>query len=213
MVTLDAAMIDGLPADALPVDTAPPMDAFIGQEMLVPMTRDIASGADIYVRTSLAPDENTNDRDFLIADGDNIASVLVRFDLSAIPTTAVVSSVEVRLYVDGDTGAPVTIHEILESWDEATATSNQRRPGEPWQGAGVSPPSRGTATIGNMSPGTADVFATAGLDVGVVQGWIAMPATNHGLIVRTTNNDGPRFAARERGAASQRPTLHVEYSN
>src|SRR5688572_26578056 len=114
---IDAPMIDAM------------ADATIGNEALVPAMAQVTSGADVYLRTSLAPNENTNDLDYVIVDGDNIATAILRFDLSQIPTTAVVTSATLVLFVDGDSGAQVSVYQLLESWDEATATSNQRSAG------------------------------------------------------------------------------------
>ena len=114
----DGVVVDGAP-DAPP--DAPP-DAFVGSEAPVTSMMTFTSAGDIYLRTSLAPNENTNSLDYVIVDGDNIATALVRFDTSAIPTTAVVMTAEMTLYVDGDPGSAVSIYPMLESWDEATAT-------------------------------------------------------------------------------------------
>lgn len=205
----DGVVVDGAP-DAPP--DAPP-DAFVGSEAPVTSMMTFTSVGDIYLRTSLAPNENTNSLDYVIVDGDNIATALVRFDTSAIPTTAVVMTAEMTLYVDGDPGSAVSIYQMLESWDEATATSNQRSTGVAWLGAGATPPSRGATAIGTVTPANANVTYTFALATATAQAWIATPAANFGVAIATTNTDGPRFGAREKGTAAQRPSLRVVYAN
>ena len=203
---IDAPMIDAPMIDA-------PIDARVGNEAPVSAMTDVTSGADVYLRTSSSPNENTNDRDYVIVDGDLIATAIMRFDLSAIPSSAVVTAAELVLYVDGDPGAPVSVYQLLESWDEATATSNQRAAGMAWLGAGATPPSRGTTAIGTLSPATPNVLVSGAIALPTVQSWVTTPATNFGIAIATTNADGPRFASRERGTVAQRPVLRVSYSN
>jgi hypothetical protein len=203
--------IDSPTIDAPPVD-APP-DIRIDNEMPVQTTTSLTSGADIYLRTSLAPNQNTNGADFFIVDGDTIATGLVRFDLSAIPATAIVTSAEMTLYCDSDPGEAVSVYQMLESWDEATATSNQRSTGVAWLGAGATPPSRGSTAIGTVTPAVANQAYTFAITTATAQTWVATPAMNFGVAIATTNSDGPRFGSREKGTASQRPSLRVMYSN
>lgn len=199
---------DSITGDAA-VD-APP-DATEGSEAVMAMTTNFPSVADVYLRTSVAPDENTNDRDYFIVDGDLVTAGLVRFDLSAIPASGIVEAAELRLYDDGDAGQQVSVYQLLESWDEATATSNQRATGMAWLGAGATPPSRGTSAIATFTPANANQTYAAALPTATVQGWVTAPATNFGIAIATTNSDGSRFASRERSTASQRPVLRVTY--
>ena len=202
---IDAPVVDAM------IDA--PIDASPGNEAPVSTMTNVTSGADIYLRTGASPDENTNDRDFMIVDGDIVATAIMRFDLSAIPATAIVTAADLVLYVDGDPGAPVSVYQLLEAWDETTATSNQRMAATAWLGAGATPPSRGTTAIGTLSPATPNVLVSTALSLPTVQSWITMPSTNYGIAIATTNADGPRFAARERATAAQRPVLRVTYSN
>jgi hypothetical protein len=204
--------IDSPPGGDAPPADAPP-DVPIGNEMPVQAMSSVTSSADIYLRTTVAPNENTNGVDFFVVDGDNIATGLVRFDLSAIPVTAVVTTAEITLYCDTDPGQAVSVYQMLESWDEATATSNQRSTGVAWLGAGATPPSRGTTAIGTFTPGVANQTYTFAITTATAQTWVAMPAMNFGVAIATTNANGPRFGTREKGTASQRPSLRVVYSN
>ena len=194
-----------------PVDVM--IDATEGAEVIPgQVTVTLTSVADIYLRTGASPNENTNDRDYFIVDGDIVATGLVRFDLSSIPGTATVASATLMLYVDGDEGMAENVYQMLEAWDEASATSNQRATGMAWLAAGAAPPSRGATAISTFTPATPNVTVNATLMTAVVQSWVMAPATNFGVAIATTNSDGARFAARERSVAAQRPQLRIVYT-
>lgn len=213
-----SARLDGTQAsDAAPTDDAavdaPAPDAAVGRDAMMAGMLVAPSVADVYLRTSVAPDQNTNNLDYMIVDGDLIATPILRFDLTAIPTTALVTAATLVIYDDGDAGEAVSIYQLLESWDEATVTSNQRATGMPWTGAGATPPSRGTTPIGTFTPSTASVSYMVPLTTSIVQSWVTSPATNFGIAIVTTANDGARFGSREKSDPAQRPTLRVDYTN
>lgn len=188
-------------------DARPPDDS----PEVTPRVIDVPCVADVYLRTDLAPDENTNDRDYVIVDGDFVAPAIFRFDLTAIPSAATAIAAELHVWVDGEDGAPMLLHQLLESWDEATVTSNSRSAGIAWLGAGATPPSRSAEAIGTLSPAPVNVYAVATLDAGTVASWVTAPASNHGVLLRTEDEDGAWFASRERAAANQQPFMRITY--
>ena len=198
-------LVDGAPdamPDAMPDSAVVPMQA----------TTELTSVADIYLRTVAAPDQNTNGSDFFIVDGDVTCTGLLRFDLSSIPVGATIDAADLLLWNDGDAGGACTVHQMLEPWDEATATSNQRAANEPWLGAGATPPSRAANVIGMFTPATANTSYTIAIATAVVQAWVATPAANHGVAIVTSNSDGSRFKTRETAMVTRRPILRVTYT-
>jgi hypothetical protein len=180
-----------------------------------PVMLTVPCNGDVYLRTTLSPDENTNDRPYVIVDGNTyVAPALFAFDLSAVPGTAQIVTAEIVLTLEGTGGAPMQLHRVLEDWDEATVTSNSRRSvvqNVLWMGPGVTPPSRGTATIGVLDPIGTDVAVSATLDVAVVQSWVSTPATNFGVVLRTEQDDGAQFSSRETNIVARRPFLRLTY--
>jgi hypothetical protein len=203
---------------SVPVDGAPDLvdamrDASTGSEV-VPMqvTTELTSVADIYLRTAAAPDQNTNGSDYFIIDGDVTCTGLVRFDLSSIPVGATIDAAELLLWNDNDGGDTCTVHQMLEAWDEASATSNQRAAGQAWLGTGATPPSRTANLIGSFTPATANTSYTSAIATAVVQSWVASPAANHGVAIVTSSSNGSRFKTRETAMATRRPLLRVTYT-
>lgn len=175
-----------------------------------PVTGDFASTGDIYLR-SLSVDENTNDRDYAIVDGDYVAVILLHFDVSALAPGSTITAAELHIWNDGDPGDPCTLHQVLESWDEATATYRSRATGVLWTAAGAAPPSRAVTAAGTFTPSIQDIEYVVPIDAAVVASWVAAPATNHGLALVTANANGSRFSTREAADATRRPYLRVTH--
>jgi len=201
----DAALDD---ASATPgIDAAPAPDAPPGSQVTT-----FTSVADLYLRTSVAPDENTNDRDFMVVDGDLVTVILLRFDLTALPAGTSVLGAELRLVNANDSGEPCTFHRLLEAWDEATATANQRMTGVSWGGVGATPPSRANEVAGTISPILANLQYSADLDPALVASWVQTPATNFGVALITASSNGSKFWTREVLVSAARPVLRVTHS-
>lgn len=167
---------------------------------------------------------------------------LFRFDLGALPPGAVVSGVEVSLYVskvpDPDMrGMPVSydfsLHRLLVSWGEGTgssvtgtvampgdATWNQRHFGSaPWASPGaligVDYAEAASATTAVVNIG-GYVWSSSGL-VDDVKAWQENPASNFGFILasedETSLGSGRRFGSKEQsGGAVSPPQLTVTYT-
>lgn len=152
---------------------------------------------------------------------------LFRFDLAAVPAGAVVTQVQVELYVtrqpDPDQhGGPVasdfSLHRLLVSWGEGTgnsatgsiatagnATWNERHfAGTSWGTSGgligtdyANNPSA-TTSVGNIGN---YVWGSSTELIADVQSWLDTPSSNFGLILvnqsEGTPGSGRRFASRE----------------
>lgn len=197
--------------DAAPdaASDAPP-DAFVP-----PATTNHPSVADTFIASDFP--SSTNGGDFptqtsSLTDGGPARNALFRFDLTSIATTATVSAAELHIWTDEDAGETVTLYPVLEAWDEATATWNQRSTGVAWSAAGAAPPSRGTTATATISPSTTFTAYVVTIPPAVVAGWVASPATNHGFVLVTTDADGSRFSTKENATASVRPYLRVTHT-
>lgn len=196
--------------DARPID-APP-DAFVP-----PSTTNHPSIADTFIASDFATSTGTSaplfpDQQSALTDGDPARNALFRFDLTSIATTAAVSAAELHIWTYDDPGATVTFYPLLEAWDESTATWNQRSTGVAWSAAGAAPPSRGTTATATLTPSAAFTAYVVTIPAAVVAGWVANPASNHGLVLITTDTDGSRFSTKENTTASVRPYLRVTHT-
>jgi len=143
---------------------------------------------------------------------------LLRFDTSAIPSTATLFSASIDLYVEDPTVDMLATYGVLEAWDEGTAngtagTANwtDRQPGVAWTAQGVYSPSSSSAYIGQLTPSTGLVTVSVPLSATFTQTWITNPSRNHGVVIRGFGNDPAIFASREATDPTTRPMLTIIY--
>lgn len=172
--------------------------------------------------------------------GGDLRRAVVRFDLSAIPDGAVITSATVTLRQsrqrDSTQPEVMPLHRVLSSWGEGASNAGSpggsgapSAPGDAtwihrsynenpalavlWTNAGGDFDSRpsGTATIGSSL--IAYTFTGTGLATDV-QGWINDRSTNFGWMLlgdEAENQSARRFDSREAGNAANRPSLNVRY--
>jgi hypothetical protein len=203
----DAAPSDGA-ADA-PSSTT--VDAKLDDAAL-PRTDDLADLADTFLASD-TPTTNYTTQSSALADGDVVRVALFRFDTSAIATSAVVTAAELHIWTDFDPGDTCTFHQVLEAWDDATATWNERSTGVAWTNLGAGPPaSRATVAVGTVDPTVAATGYVVTIDPAVVATWVATPATNFGLAIATTQANGTRFTTRESSTTAAHAFLRVTHA-
>ncbi|MDX2093893.1 MAG: DNRLRE domain-containing protein [Kofleriaceae bacterium] len=190
------------PIDA-PIDS--PIDA------PVPVTTDHASVADTFISADTA-NSNYGGQTSALADGGPVRNALYKFDLSTLPASTMITAVDLYIWTDDDDGGTVTFHEVLQDWTEGNATWNNRIANTTWATAGAEPPSRGTATVGTVMPSQTFTGYVVPIDITLVQKWANTPATNFGLLLRTTDSNGARFVTKENGTTSRRPYLRITHA-
>jgi len=139
---------------------------------------------------------------------------LMRFDLSSVPSTAIITSATVTVTVIKSRAGPTEhiheLHRLLSPWNEITAT---------WDGSGVVPWNGGNfledadASVGFGEAEAYTFESTTGL-VATVQLWRTNSGTNHGWILisedEATAGTARRVGTRE--ALSGQPMLTIGYS-
>lgn len=163
---------------------------------------------------------------------------LLRFDLSALPAGATITSATLSFTIERAQGnlnpETHTLHRVTTAWNEGPTapidpgagglgtpavagdvTWNDAAFGvTPWVAAGGDFVAAPSATTSFGLAGTAPSFAGAGV-VADIQAWRAAPATNHGWIVRgdeTVVFNARRLHSAEAANTAQRPKLVIEYS-
>jgi hypothetical protein len=138
---------------------------------------------------------------------------LFKFDLSAIPTNAVVTNatLAVFLFRSNSDEAQFDAHRMLVDWGEYETTWNRRFASIPWlEGGGQAATefvSQASAT-GGIEEST---FISAGI-IADAQFWVKNPAQNFGWIMLPTDDlpgTGKQVGSRE---SDYTPLLTVEYS-
>jgi hypothetical protein len=161
------------------------------------------AGRDAYVNKS-EPDANYGTETALSVAG-NSTRIFAQFNLSSIPSTAVILSANLSLfYYDNESTATsgyIGVYRVTGSWDESTITWN------------TSPATQSTsiATI-MVSPAAIGDFLTWNVS-SLVRGWVNGPITNYGLTLRDTNeatSEGYKLFYSS-DAAAHHPKLAVSY--
>ncbi len=159
---------------------------------------------------------------------------VVRFDVSSIPTAALVQSASLRVFSDQAAGSAVdvSIHRLTATWGEGTSdASGTEASGTAattndatwlhrfysttfWATPGSDFVAAASATL--SVPATSGVFQEWGgaTVVGDVQGWIDGSSVNAGWLIRgdeASSTNTRRFASRETATAANRPALLVTY--
>jgi hypothetical protein len=161
--------------------------------------------------------------------GENPSNGLMSFDLSDIslpPGEAVASAVLTLYTVLHNNTETISftfdVHQLLQPWDEATATWNQYSTGNSWTAPGMASGTDYVASsalaAGEIAPTvTANVFTTLNLDPALVQGWIDGSVSNHGLAIVPTagvSNNASTYtqmniSSSENTTEARRPVLIV----
>ena len=147
-----------------------------------------AGTRDAYISQN-APDTAFGTATTLLVDGDdpsgsaNDLSTLLLWDISDIPSDALVDSATITINVTNVNTTAYEIYEALTNWQETTSTWNNAAAGTPWQTPGANGSAdRGATVLGGISSGVTGshtvVLNQAGLDV--LQSWIDGSAPNNG---------------------------------
>lgn len=165
------------------------------------------------------PDRNYGNDWSLVTSTTEEARSLIYFDVSQVPSNAHVHSAILSLYATRESNTQLACLEatpLLRPWDESSATWNQPRAGESW------------GVPGATGEGVDSVAGHTGLRapaVGVgrwqelvltdaVQGWIAHPERNYGLLLSAVGGTFKTFyvASSEHHDPELRPMLIITYS-
>ncbi len=144
---------------------------------------------------------------------------LIRFDVSAVPSGASVTSARLRLLMN-TIGANRTLeaYEALQSWTQLGSTWQVYDTGSSWNtaGCGGSGTDYAATTAGSTSVTTsqAGTWVEIDLDTSLVEGWVSGTITNNGLLLKVTDESSGemRYRAENYSTASERPQLVVEYT-
>lgn len=184
-------------------------------------TPDYAGTRDAYISEN-APNTNYGAAAELLADGDDPGgtgrdlSSLLRFDVSSIPSEAVVEGVSLEISVFNVSGNSYSFYPLIRAWDESAVTWNRASAGIDWgrPGAMDDESDRDGTLVGEVSaPATGLATISLNADgVAMVQGWVDDSQSNHGFILAGAGNtDGLDFYSSEAATATGRPRLNVTY--
>lgn len=136
--------------------------------------------------------------------------IVIRFDLSSIPSNSTVQASTLRLYEDSKKdGQTITLYRLTNSWVESQVSWNNRSSGTPWMIVGGD---YNSSPLASFSPNVDKVYRDINV-AGVTQSWVSGSFSNHGFLLRSTGSSGEvKFKSRETSTATQRPQLCITYS-
>lgn len=154
-----------------------------------------------------------------LAGGAQARRSFIQWDLSSIPTNAVITNVIFKIYDRGtdlaDNDRTFDIYRVRRNWTESQVTWNVYTTGNSWTSAGCSDTTNdreGTAigTIATTQPASAG-YVTASLTVAAIQDWLTGVFTNNGIIcvMRTETDDMHRYDGEDN---ANPPQLVIDYT-
>lgn len=162
------------------------------------------------------------------------ARALLRFDVSVIPSNAIVETAELSFFVEktpatGGEPSAFAVHRFLKPWNEGNGSGVTGLPADPgettwnsqfhgaatWSQPGAATGAEYDSTAsGSVSIGGIGSYAITGV-TNDVQAWVSGLATNHGWIMISSGEAIPETARRitsREGAGLPPPTLAVQYT-
>lgn len=149
------------------------------------------------------------------ADGKDMQSALLAWDVSQIPAGSIVLSATIELNVLDWTQNNYEVYALRRAWDELSATWLKPTPTTSWtQRGALNAPDRDSAIAGVISPRAVGRYVVSLTAVGVaaVQAWVNAPESNFGLIVQDYSApDDLLFSSSEAADSAARPALRITY--
>lgn len=185
---------------------------FISLHAQVTVTETIIASRDSYISSVTQGNTNEINTNFgsstQLQSGDNNQKrTLLYFDLSSIPSNAIIDSAYVTLRVVGGSGNRLTcgVYYLTRSWEELTVTWNF-----PWTNPGGD--NTQIIPIEQVDVTNTQIYRTWML-TSTVQSWINGTIINNGLLLYGTNsaNHQKYFASREHQTPEYRPRLTIVY--
>ncbi|MBA7511636.1 hypothetical protein ES705_03632 [subsurface metagenome] len=158
-------------------------------------------------------------------DGENPeAPVLIKWDISDIPSGSIVSSATITFVCAGDASDEYELYEMKLNWLEGNSTTGSGADWETydgstnWQTAGAQGANdRGSTILGTIllpnTPGQPYNINLNSDGIALVQAWINGTKPNYGIIIQDyVPINGGDVYSREYGTLSYRPKLTIEYT-
>jgi hypothetical protein len=145
---------------------------------------------------------------------------ILKFDLSVIPSSAVVNAATVSLYCDTyNLTRDVILYQCLRPWVEGSVNWNTYDGTNNWTTAGADSDGNdyvstnlGSVTVSSTGAKTIPIQAAG---VTVIQNWVNTSVANNGFILRHSleTADNNRYSSSDCGTAAQVPKIIVDYTD
>lgn len=184
-----------------------------------------ANMEDTTIRSAAPTQTGGNDFELGVgtAVGGNTVRSLLKFDLSAVPSSTTILSADLNLWLsstNNNSPIDVSLHKLTSPWEEnqASWTYSKTTPYTAWKTAGgdfSNDKLRTVKDIGVPPASIADAMVNWKVPLDVVQGWINNPTTNNGFMLKSDNETTQiykKFASSEQSTLNKyKPQLVVTY--
>jgi predicted peptidase len=195
---------------------APALNTVLFQQGVSPAPT-YAGAADTYIYRDDPTANHARDGQLVVNNGGALASLL-KFDISAIPSAAVIKEAQLTLYLANlpADALEVSTYALKRHWVDTEANWNQAAQGVSWAEPGVNgegedyyPEAIGMLDVQGTGPYVFNVKS-------LVQQWLTGQVSNEGILVLGPRCCGSgsvwyRFASSEAPESSQRPKLAITY--
>ena len=178
-------------------------------------TIDISPSADTFVNAN-GPDNNEGTANYIWVAGPK--NVLMKFDLSAIPSGQVITSAKLKIYVYYVQSNTTTyVYKETDAWTETGATWNTTDGTTAWRGQaggyGIGmTPNDASSRLDEVYMPEAHIQWYTWDVTPAAQDWYNNPSSNYGLLLeRIPYGQGWKGYSREYGDPNYRPVLSVTY--
>jgi hypothetical protein len=162
---------------------------------------------DTYIDENLPTANYGSDPTFRVRPNNNSERRgLVRFDLSAIPANAIITSADLYLYeTRAIPGQTTYLYRVTRTWSEASVTWNS-----PWTTHGGDFDK--SIAFASFRPNHINCMVTLDL-TDLVQRWVSGTYPNYGVLLYSTGpNRSIVYVSKENLILEQRPRLNVSYT-
>ncbi len=173
-------------------------------------TVDLAAFEDTYIDDNNATTNYGSDTVMIVdtsGGGLGEGRLLVKFDLSSIPSGATIDDATLILTkTGGDTGGKdVEVHEVTTAWSAGLATWRS-----PW---GTDGGDYDSTVLDSLAISANQTYSwNSGSLRALVQAWVSGSKSNHGFLLGSPNTGGDDYIFATSEAASGQPVLRVTYS-
>lgn len=208
-----AALAQAPTADFSPADASPTAAG----ETCVVLQPGPATMNDSYIKQDKPDERRGTDSELRVkTENTKLNRALLQFDLSSIPSDALVNSATLSLWVKEvkDGNVSINTRALTNSWNEAQVTWKARDKAANllWTTQGGDYDA-GVLDTEALTVGTKNVWAAWNV-TSAAASWVANPSGNLGVILEspvTTPKNETKFKSSDDGTASQRPKLEVCY--
>ena len=145
----------------------------------------------------------------------DLQRALLRFDVSAIPANAIITSATLQMQstqIGGDMN--INVYELLRSWTEGSGSGTadaanwtQAAPGTNWTSAGGDFNTTAAATLNTNTTGQHAWNLTS-----LVQAWVNGSKANNGVMIASPDGGGSRTATYDSSEGTTPPSLVINYT-